>query len=147
MMRLALALMLTAGLVRPCFCQELVGEWQFTRQAYNGVNTGTIIVDRNGEARSKGRSPIQTYIQCGYVQAVGDSIAIVFTFAKGEHTGYSPDRFYCSKSGERALSCTNRDAVGNQEDAVFTVMRVGDEPVSAADRLEDLCLPRASPQA
>jgi hypothetical protein len=140
MNRLVLAVvLLVASSPGPSMAQNLLGEWQFRRQGYNGIYSGTIVIDQSGQARHKGRGPGYGYIECGYVQATGDKTEIVFTFAKGELGGYSPDRFYCVSSGERSLACYNSDAAGHREPSTFTLTRTGELPASPAGRFEDIC--------
>jgi hypothetical protein len=147
MMRLVcLAALTLAGSASPSVAQGLQGEWRFDRQGHDSRYTGTIIIDRDLEARVKGRDERRayTYSQCGYVQVAGENVEFVFTSASGDRP-YSPDHFFCMASGQSALVCFNRDAYGHDEPGRFTVTRVGDVPVSPAGRLEDLCPSRARP--
>ena len=66
----------------PSFAQDLSGEWQFKRKAREGYHTGTLVIDKDGQVRQKGRSPRQNYVQCGHVVVAGDKVEIVFTSVK-----------------------------------------------------------------
>ena len=148
MMR-AVSLVLTlAALAAPSAAQSLSGKWQFDRQGHDSRYTGTIIIDRDHEARVKGRDERRgyAYSQCGHVEIAGDGdkLEIVFTSAKGDRP-YSPDHFICTVSGRSALVCYNHDATGHEELTLFTVTRIGDVPDSPAGRLEDVCPGRTRP--
>jgi hypothetical protein len=143
--QIALAGML-AMLAAPAVAQSLQGEWQFHRQGHDGRYTGTVVIDRDNEARIKGRSTRQAYSQCGSVQVNGGIIEISFTSAKSE-LAYSPDHFYCTFSGPAALVCYNRDAAGHREPASFVLARIGGIPDTPAGRLEDACPLRERPNS
>jgi len=143
---LGLSLM-AAGIAFPSMAEDVSGEWQFQRQAYNGVHSGTIILDRQGGARLKATGPIQTYVQCGYVRVRQGAIEIVFTYAKGEKVGYNADHFYCTNSSKGSFGCYNIDAGGTHEPIVFPLTRVGGVPATPAGRLENVCAAKTSPNA
>jgi len=128
----------------PLSAQDLAGEWQFERQARNGIHAGTIIVDRSGRAKLRARGPVQRYSQCGYVEVVGDKVEIVFTSVKSV-VGYSLDHFYCTRPGDGLLSCYNIDGIGKEDD-LFRIGRVGSVSTTAAGRFYDHCPVRESPQ-
>jgi hypothetical protein len=144
----AATLVVLIGLAGAAAAQDLAGEWQFDRQGHNGRYTGTLIVDRDLQARVKGRSPSQSYIQCGHVlMAADERIEIVFTWVKSDG-GYSPDHFYCRATGTHFLRCINLDAAGHGgEETTFLLKRTGGLPISAADRLEGVCPAREQPQS
>lgn len=141
----ALALTTLVWVAGSSAAQGLTGEWRFERQGHDGIYSGTIVVDRQNQVRLKGRSTKQNYSECGYVQISEKKVDIVFTSAKGE-IGYDPDRFYCSMSDGRSLTCYNVDAARHHEPASFSIRRVGDVPDSPAGRLEDVCPVQPSPQ-
>jgi hypothetical protein len=130
--------------VEPSVAQDLAGEWQFKRRAREGFHTGTLIVDKDGRVRQRGRSPLQDYSQCGHVVAAGDKVEIVFTSVKSSR-GYSIDRFYCTVQGESALSCFNIDGIGKEPD-LFRIERIGLTPASPDGRMDDVCPARERPQ-
>ncbi len=135
-----------AGVALPATAQDLLGQWHFLRQGYNGQYTGTLIIAGGSEVRLKGRSPMQDYSECGYVEVKGDKIEIVFTSAKASF-GYSVDHFSCTASTDKALSCRNRDAAGHGGEAEFTILHIGRLPPTAAGRFEDVCPPREQPRS
>jgi hypothetical protein len=140
---LAALLAVLASVTAPLAAQDLVGEWQFKRQARNGAHTGTIVIDQNGQAGLTAQGPIQSYAQCGHVKVASDKVEIVFTSVKSVWP-YSLDHFYCTRRGDGFLSCYNVDGVGKEND-LFTMGRIGGVPVSAAGRF-DVCPSRESPQ-
>ena len=125
---------------------DLQGRWQFSRMGHNGAYVGTLVIDQRGQARLKGKSPTQSYSECGFLQVSGDKVEIVFTSAQGE-LGYSPDHFYCMVTAGQSLTCSNVDAAGRGNATVFTMARVGDVPASAADRLDDVCQATPTPRS
>ncbi len=124
--------------------QDLSGEWMFKRRAREGVHTGTLIIDNDGQVRQKGRSPLQDYSQCGHVVAAGDKVEIVFTSVKSSG-GYSIDHFYCAMQGENVLSCFNIDGIGKEDD-LFRIERIGRTPASPDGLMDDVCPARERPQ-
>ena len=130
--------------VEPSLAQDLIGEWTFKRRAREGWHTGKIVIDKGGEVRQRGRSPLQDYSQCGRVVAAGDKVEIVFTSVKSSH-GYSIDRFYCTVQGESALSCFNIDGIGKEDD-LFRIERIGRTPASPDGQMDDVCPARERPQ-
>jgi hypothetical protein len=137
-------LVVLAAAVEPSVAQDLSGEWTFKRRAREGFHTGTLIIDRDGQVRQKGRSPLQDYSQCGHVVAAGDKVEIVFTSVKSGR-GYSIDHFYCTVQGENALRCFNIDGIGKEAD-LFRLERTGGMPASPDGRTDDVCPPRDRPQ-
>jgi hypothetical protein len=120
---------------------DLSGEWQFERQARNGIHVGRIVIDRDGQARMTGQGPIQSYAQCGHIDVAGEQVDIVFTSVKSIY-GYAPDHFHCGLSDE-GLRCLNDDGMG-KEPQLFTIKRIGGNPT--ADRpLEDVCPAKSKP--
>jgi hypothetical protein len=141
---LAMLLAALVAMVEPSVAQDLSGEWTFKRRAREGWHTGVLVIDRDGQVRQKGRSPLQDYSQCGHVVAAGDKVEIVFTSVKSSH-GYSIDRFYCTVQGENALSCFNIDGIGKEHD-LFRIERIGRTPASPDGRMDDVCPTRERPQ-
>jgi hypothetical protein len=141
---LAISLAVLATLAAPSVAQDLTGEWQFKRKAREGYHTGTLVIDKDGQVRQRGRSPLQDYSQCGHVVAAGDKVEIVFTTVKSSR-GYSIDRFYCTVQGESALSCFNIDGIGKEDD-LFRVVRIGRTPASPDRQMDDVCPARERPQ-
>lgn len=137
---LAAVLAIVAG---PVAAQDLAGEWQFKRMARNGYHTGTIVIDKNGQARMNGRSPIQNYSQSGHVAIAEDKVEIVFTSVKST-VGYSADRFYCTVRCEGSLSCFNVDGFGKEDD-LFPVERIGRASPPAGQKDGD-CPARRRPE-
>ena len=124
--------------------QDLAGEWQFKRRAREGPHAGTMVIDKDGQVRMKGRSPLQDYGQCGHVVAAGGKVEIVFTSVKSSH-GYSIDHFYCTVQGEGALRCFNIDRIGKEAD-LFRIERIGRTPASPDGQMDDVCPARERPQ-
>ena len=141
---LAISLAVLATLAGPSVAQDLTGEWQFKRKAREGYHTGTLVIDKDGQVRQRGRSPLQDYSQCGHVVAAGDKVEIVFTTVKSSR-GYSIDRFYCTVQGESALSCFNIDGIGKEDD-LFRIVRIGRTPASPDRQMDDVCPARERPQ-
>lgn len=141
---LAISLAVLATLAAPSVAQDLTGEWQFKRKAREGYHTGTLVIDKDGQVRQRGRSPLQDYSQCGHVVAAGDKVEIVFTTVKSSR-GYSIDRFYCTVQGESALSCFNIDGIGKEDD-LFRIVRIGRTPASPDRQMDDVCPARERPQ-
>ena len=141
---LAISLAVLATLASPSVAQDLTGEWQFKRKAREGYHTGTLVIDKDGQVRQRGRSPLQDYSQCGHVVAAGDKVEIVFTTVKSSR-GYSIDRFYCTVQGESALSCFNIDGIGKEDD-LFRIVRIGRTPASPDRQMDDVCPARERPQ-
>lgn len=141
-----LAVLLAASVAEaaPLVAQDLSGEWQFKRRAREGWHSGTLVIDKDGQVRQRGRNAFQDYSQCGHVVAAGDKVEIVFTSVKSKH-GYSIDHFYCTVQGESALSCFNIDGIGKEDD-LFRIERVGGTPASAEGRMDGLCPAREKPQ-
>ena len=123
------------------FAADLTGRWQFLRQGHNGTYFGNMVID-GAQVRLKGTGLTQNYAECGKVQANGNNIEIVFSFAKAER-GYAADHFYCTLSGG-GLTCNNRDAAGNGG-TVFNITRIGALPASGFERLDDACQPNQKP--
>jgi hypothetical protein len=140
---LAVALAVVA-MAAPASAQDLAGEWQFKRRAREGAHTGTIVIDKDGQVRMKGRSPLQDYGQCGHVVAAGGKVEIVFTSVKSSR-GYSIDHFYCTVQNESALSCFNIDGIGKEAD-LFRIERIGRAPASPDRQMDDVCPARERPQ-
>jgi hypothetical protein len=140
---LAIALAVLA-IATPASAQDLAGEWQFKRKAREGPHAGTMVIDKDGQVRMKGRNPFQDYSQCGHVVAAGGKVEIVFTSVKSSH-GYSIDHFYCTVQGEGALRCFNIDGIGKEND-LFRIERIGGAPVSPDRQLDDVCPAREKPQ-
>ena len=141
---LAIALAVLATTAAPSLAQDLTGEWQFKRKAREGYHTGTLVIDKDGQVRQRGRSPLQDYSQCGHVVAAGDKVEIVFTSVKSSR-GYSIDRFYCTVQSESALSCFNVDGIGKEDD-LFRIERVAGTPGSPGGQMDDVCPTREKPQ-
>ena len=141
---LAISLAAFVIAVEPSVAQDLSGEWTFKRRAREGWHTGALVIDRDGQVRQTGRSPLQNYSQCGHVVAAGDKVEIVFTSVKSNH-GYSIDRFYCTVQGEGVLSCFNIDGIGKEDD-LFRIERIGRTPASPDGRMDDVCPARERPQ-
>ncbi len=132
------------AMTAPASAQDLAGEWQFKRRAREGPHAGTIVIDKNGQVRMKGRSPLQDYGQCGHVVAAGGKVEIVFTSVKSGR-GYSIDHFYCTVQSESALSCFNIDGIGKEND-LFRIERIGGAPTSPDRQMDDVCPARGRPQ-
>jgi len=128
----------------PAVAQDLAGEWQFKRRAREGPHAGTIVIDKDGQVRMKGRNPFQDYSQCGHVVAAGGKVEIVFTSVKSSH-GYSIDHFYCTVQSEGSLRCFNIDGIGREDD-LFKVERSGRAPASPDGQMDDVCPARERPQ-
>lgn len=145
---LAISLAVLAMEAAPSVAQDVSGEWQFKRRAREGWHTGTIVIDKDGQLRQRGRNPFQDYSQCGHVVAGGGKVEIVFTSVKSTH-GYSIDHFYCTVQGESALSCFNIDGIGKEDD-LFRIERVGGKPGSSNGQpdgqMDDVCPAREKPQ-
>lgn len=141
---LATVLAAFAATVEPSLAQDFSGEWQFKRRAREGWHTGTLVIDKDGQVRQRGRNPFQDYSQCGHVVAVGVKVEIVFTSVKSKH-GYSIDHFYCTVQGESALSCFNIDGIGKEDD-LFRIERVGGKSGSPDGQMDDVCPAREKPQ-
>jgi hypothetical protein len=141
---LALAFTALVTTAAPSFAQDLTGEWQFKRKAREGYHTGTLVIDKDGQVTQKGRSPRQSYVQCGHVVVAGDKVEIVFTSVKSSR-GYSIDRFYCTVQSEGALSCFNIDGIGKEAD-LFRIERIGRTPASPDGQMDDVCPARERPQ-
>jgi hypothetical protein len=137
-------LLAVLAMTAPASAQDLAGEWQFKRRAREGPHAGTIVIDQDGQARMKGRSPLQDYGQCGHVVAAGGKVEIVFTSVKSSR-GYSIDHFYCTVQSESALSCFNIDGIGKEND-LFRIERIGGAPVSPDRQMDDVCPARERPQ-
>jgi hypothetical protein len=140
---LAVSSAILAMVSAPLAAQDLAGDWQFKRLARNGYHTGTIVIDKNGQARMSGRSPLQNYSQSGHVTIAGDKVEIVFTSVKST-LGYSADRFYCTVRCEDVLRCFNVDGYGKEDD-LFRVERMGRAPPPAGQKDDD-CPVRERPQ-
>jgi hypothetical protein len=141
---LALSLGALAIVAGPLAAQDLAGEWQFKRRAREGPHAGTIVIDKDGQVRMKGRSPLQDYAQCGHVVAAGDRVEIVFISVKSKRS-YSIDHFYCTVQSESALSCFNIDGIGKEAD-LFRIERIGRAPASPDGQMDDVCPARERPQ-
>ncbi len=141
---LAIVLAALVAMAAPSQAQDLSGEWQFKRRAREGWHAGTLVIDKDGQVRQRGRSPFQDYSQCGHVVAAGGKVEIVFTSVKSSG-GYSIDRFYCVVQGEGALSCFNIDGIGKEDD-LFRIERIGPVPASPDGRMDDVCPSRERPQ-
>jgi hypothetical protein len=141
---LAISLATFATMAAPSFAQDLSGEWQFKRKAREGYHTGMLVIDKDGQVRQRGRSPLQDYSQCGHVVAAGDKVEIVFTSVKSTR-GYSIDRFYCTVQSESALRCFNIDGIGKEDD-LFRLERTGRPQASPDGRMDDVCPDRDRPQ-
>ena len=141
---LAALLVTLVTVVEPSVAQDLSGEWQFKRKAREGYHTGTLVIDKDGQVRQRGRSPLQDYAQCGHVVAAGGKVEIVFTSVKSSR-GYSIDRFYCTVQSEGALSCFNIDGIGKEAD-LFRIERIGRTPASPDGQMDDVCPARERPQ-
>jgi hypothetical protein len=141
---LAVLLAALVTMVEPSVAQDLTGEWKFKRRAREGYHTGTLVIDKDGQVRQRGRSPLQDYSQCGHVVAAGGKVEIVFTSVKSSH-GYSIDHFYCTVQSESALRCFNIDGIGKEDD-LFRIERIGRVPASPEGRMDDICPARERPQ-
>ena len=141
---LAVLLATLVTTVEPSVAQDLAGEWTFKRRAREGYHTGTLVIDKDGQVRQRGRSPLQDYAQCGHVVAAGGKVEIVFTSVKSSG-GYSIDHFYCTVQSESALSCFNIDGIGKEDD-LFRVERTGRVPASPDGQMDDVCPARERPQ-
>ena len=139
-----IALAALVAVIEPSVAQDLSGEWTFKRRAREGYHTGTLVIDKDGQVRQRGRSPLQDYAQCGHVVAAGDKVEIVFTSVKSGR-GYSIDRFYCTVQGENALRCFNIDGIGKEND-LFRLERTGRTPASPDGQMDDICPARDRPQ-
>jgi hypothetical protein len=135
------ALAIVAG---PLAAQDLAGEWQFKRRAREGPHAGTIVIDKDGQVRMKGRSPLQDYAQCGHVVAAGGKVEIVFTSVKSSRS-YSIDHFYCAVQSESALRCFNIDGIGKEDD-LFRLQRTDRAPASPDGQMDGVCPAREKPQ-
>lgn len=124
--------------------QDLTGEWQFKRRAREGSHAGTIVIDKDGQVRMRGRSPLQDYSQCGRVVAAGPRVEIVFTSVRSMR-GYSLDHFYCTVLAESSLRCFNIDGIGKEDD-LFRIERIGRAPSSPDGQMDDVCPARERPQ-
>ena len=134
---LAVLLAALVMIVEPSVAHDLTGEWQFKRRAREGPHAGTIVIDKDGQVRMKGRNPFQDYSQCGHVVAAGGKVEIVFTSVKRSH-GYSIDHFYCTVQSESALRCFNIDGIGKEDD-LFRIERIGGAPPSPDRQMDDVC--------
>jgi hypothetical protein len=132
------------AMTAPASAQDLAGEWQFKRRAREGPHAGTIVIDKDGQVRMKGRSPLQDYGQCGHVVVAGGKVEIVFTSVKSKRA-YSIDHFYCTVQSESALSCFNIDGIGKEDD-LFKIERIGRAPASPDGQMDDVCPAREKPQ-
>ncbi|SEO48557.1 hypothetical protein SAMN02990966_02041 [Rhodospirillales bacterium URHD0017] len=141
---LAIVLAAVATMAAPSFAQDLSGEWQFKRKAREGYHTGTLVIDKDGQVRQRGRSPLQDYFQCGHVVAAGGKVEIVFTSVKSGR-GYSIDHFYCTVQSESALSCFNIDGIGKEGD-LFRLERTRRTQASPDGQMDDVCPARERPQ-
>jgi len=141
---LAILLVALATAAEPADAQDLSGEWTFKRRAREGWHTGTLVIDKDGQVRQRGRNPVQDYSQCGHVVAADGKVEIVFTSVKSKH-GYSIDHFYCTVRSESALSCFNIDGIGKEDD-LFRIERSGGMPASPEGRMDDVCPARERPQ-
>jgi hypothetical protein len=141
---LAIAFTALATTAAPSFAQDLTGEWQFKRKAREGYHTGTLVIDKDGQVTQKGRSPRQSYVQCGHVVVAGDKVEILFASVKST-AGYSLDHFYCTVPSEGSLSCFNIDGIGREED-LFRIVRIGRTPASPDGQTDDVCPARQRPQ-
>lgn len=141
---LAFSLAVLATMAAPSVAQNLTGEWQFKRKAREGYHAGTLVIDKDGQVRQRGRSPLQSYSQCGHVVAAGGKVEIVFTSVKSSH-GYSIDHFYCTVQSEAALHCFNIDGIGKEND-LFTIERIGRTPAPPDGQMDDVCPARERPQ-
>jgi hypothetical protein len=141
---LAVALAVVAMTAPAASAQDLAGEWQFKRRAREGAHAGTIVIDKDGQVRMKGRSPLQDYSQCGQVVAAGGKVEIVFTSVKSSR-GYSIDHFYCTVQSQSALRCFNIDGIGKEDD-LFRIERTGRAPASPDGQMDDVCPARERPQ-
>jgi hypothetical protein len=141
----AMVFISTLAAASPILAFDLQGKWQFTGLVDQGGHySGTIIIDRKGEARLKGTSKLQDFAECGVVAPAGSKVEIVFKIAQARY-GYAVDHFYCTVLNSSALDCYNIDAQGKRSFSNFAVLRVGDIPISPADRLEGICAPREKP--
>ena len=125
----------------PSFAQDLTGEWQFKRKAREGRHTGTLVIDKDGQVTQKGRSPRQSYVQCGHVVVAGDKVEIVFTSVKST-AGYSLDHFYCTVPAEGSLSWFRADVAIK----AGRIVRIGRTPASPDGQMDDVCPARQRPQ-
>ena len=141
---LAISLAVLVMEAAPSVAQDLSGEWQFKRRAREGWHTGTLVIDKDGQVRQRGRNPTQHYSQCGHVVAAGGKVEIVFTSVKSSR-GYSIDRFYCTVQDENALRCFNIDGIGKEDD-LFRIERIGRTPASPDGQMDDVCPARDRPQ-
>ena len=141
---LAASLAALATVAGPSAAQDLAGEWQFKRRAREGDHAGTIVIDKDGQVKMRGRSPLQDYSQCGHVVAAGDRVEIVFTSVKSIRR-YSLDHFYCTVQAESALRCFNIDGIGKEDD-LFRIERIGRAPASPDRQMDDVCPARERPQ-
>ena len=141
---LAISLAAFATMAAPSLAQDLSGEWQFKRKAREGYHTGTLVIDKDGQVRQRGRSPLQDYSQCGHVVAAGGKVEIVFTSVKSAR-GYSIDHFYCTVQSESALRCFNIDGIGKEGD-LFGLERTRRTQASPDGQMDDVCPARERPQ-
>ena len=141
---LAISLAVLVMEAAPSVAQDLSGEWQFKRRAREGWHTGTLVIDKDGQVRQRGRSPLQDYSQCGHVVAAGGKVEIVFTSVKSAR-GYSIDHFYCTVQSESALRCFNIDGIGKEGD-LFGLERTRRTQASPDGQMDDVCPARERPQ-
>ncbi len=135
-----------AAMAGPAWAADLHGRYQFQRQGFNGTYFGIMVINQQGEVRLKGTSPSQNYSECGYVQAKGDKIDVIFTTARGDH-GYNADHFFCHIGQGRSLTCINVDVAGRTSGQSFVLSRSGEVPATPNERLEDICPPGQIPRS
>ena len=141
---LAISFTAFVTMAAPSLAQDLSGEWQFKRKAREGYHTGTLVIDKDGQVRQRGRSPLQDYSQCGHVVAAAGKVEIVFTSVKSIGS-YSLDHFYCTVHAESSLRCFNIDGLGKEDD-LFRIERIGRTPASPDGQMDDACPARDRPQ-
>jgi hypothetical protein len=135
----------TVVVANPVLALDLQGKWQFTGLVDAGGHySGTMVIDRKGEARLKGTSELQDFAECGAVVPAGGKVEIVFKIARAR-LGYVVDHFYCTMPSGNALDCYNVDGDGKRSFSNFAVLRLGGIPISPADRLEGICGPQEKP--
>ena len=142
---LAISLAVLATMAAPSFAQDLSGEWQFKRKAREGYHTGTLVIDKDGQVRQKGRSPLQDYVamrSCrrGWRQGrdrvhVGQEQPA----ATASITSTAPCR------AKALCSCFNIDGIGKEDD-LFRIERIGRTPASPDGQMDDVCPARERPQ-
>ena len=117
MIRLAIGLLLGAALVLPAQAQSIQGKWQYLLKTTDGISTGTLDIDANGQATASGRVTGIGYTESGRVTQHDGTVDIQFTEAQapGTNLTYSPDHFVCHFASTNLLDCTMTDQRGGAQ--------------------------------